>query len=434
MMKTLLLLLSTSLLAFSFSCSTVKNMTPTSEIKKEKTTFPRTDAFLKDLLTQHLQFFDTLLRNNSQWRIKIIYTQIDRTRSNKPQLKHWYYNIDPAAYIYPASTVKMPAAALALQRLNELAIPGLDRNTTMITEAAAPGQTAVYNDPNSSDGRPTVANYIKKIFLVSDNDAYNRLYEFLGQEYLNTSLHRMGYDSVQLRHRLSLPLTEEQNRLTNPVRFFDTAAKLLYEKPLLRSSLPFQPRRDLMGTGYMSNRKLVPQPFDFSGKNRFSLADLHSVLQTIIFPETVPASQRFNLATEDYKFLRTCMSMMPGESRFPQYDTSYTDAYVKFLLYGGSGSIDNASVRIFNKVGDAYGFLHDVAYVVDFEKGVEFMLSASIFCASNNIINYEGNYAYNTVGFPFLKRLGEVIYNHELQRKKKRAADLKAFKLDYTDF
>ncbi len=54
----------------------------------------------------------------------------------------------------------------------------------MITEAEDENQTRVYNDPTTEDGRPTVAHYIKKILLVSDNDAFNRLYEFLGQEYI----------------------------------------------------------------------------------------------------------------------------------------------------------------------------------------------------------------------------------------------------------
>ena len=51
----------------------------------------------------------------------------------------------------------------------------------MITEKGFSGQTAVYNDPTTPDGRPTIAHYMKKIFLVSDNDAFNRLYQFLGR-------------------------------------------------------------------------------------------------------------------------------------------------------------------------------------------------------------------------------------------------------------
>lgn len=157
---------------------------------------------------------------------------------------------------------------------------------------------------------------------------------------------------------------------------------------------------------------------------------MHSVLQSLIFPETVPEKLRFRLTEDDYRFLYKYMAMKPKESLFPQYDSSYNDAYVKFFLFGGSGRIDDPSLRIFNKVGDAYGFLTDVAYIVDSTNGVEFMLSASIYCNSDGIFN-DDKYDYENVGFPFLKHLGEVIYRHELQRKKKWLPDLSKFRFNY---
>ena len=153
-------------------------------------------------------------------------------KTGRPEFTDHYFNVNDSSYFYPASTVKLPVAILALQKLNELKITGLDKNSTMITEADHSGQTEVYNDPSSPDGRPTIEHYIKKILLVSDNDAFNRLYEFLGQEYINNTLHKMGYKEVQIIHRLDISLTEDENRHTNPVRFFDTSGKLIYEKPL----------------------------------------------------------------------------------------------------------------------------------------------------------------------------------------------------------
>lgn len=416
---------------FFTGCRTAQNTTIVYALKTGKSNFPKTDTLLSNLLSRYPQYFDSLLRQNDQWYIQIIYTQINRNKENKPLLSHYYFNVNPAQYFYPASTVKMPVAALALQKLNELKQQGLNKTTTMTTDAA-PGRVAVYNDPSSKDGRPTVANYVKKIFLVSDNEAYNRLYEFVGQEYANDKLHKMGYDSVQLLHRLQVNLTEEQNRTTNAVTFFDTAGKVIYQKTQLYSGLQYQQRQLSMGKGYMSNGKLVNAPFDFSQKSRFTLTDLHSVLQSIVFPETVPKSQRFNLTEDDYRFLYKYMSMMPRESRFPQYDSTYTDAYVKFFLFGGEGAIRDTSIRIFNKVGDAYGFLTDVAYVVNFSKGIEFMLSATIYCNSDGIFN-DDKYDYNNVGFPFFKHLGEVIYNYEYNRPKKHMPDLSRFTVDYGD-
>ncbi|SHF46435.1 serine hydrolase [Flavisolibacter ginsengisoli] len=404
-------------------------MTPSLEMKKDPGKL-LSYSFLKNLVRQASPHLDSLLQLKDQYHVKIIYTQVDRSASGKPRFTNYYYNADPNQYFYPASTVKMPVAFLALQKLNQLNQPGLDKQTTMITESAYAGQTQVYNDPSSADGRPTVAHYIKKIFLVSDNDAFNRLYEFLGQEYINESLHKMGYDSAQVLHRLDVSLTEDQNRATNPVKFYDTASHLIWEKPLLRSGMRYQTRNTLLGKGYMKGGKLINEPFDFSKKNRFTLIDLHSILMSVIFPEAMPKKQRFQLNNEDYAFLYKYMSMKPGESQFPQYDSSFNDAYSKLLLFGGKGKIEDPGIRIFNKEGDAYGFLTDVAYIVDLKNNVEFFLSANIYCNSDGIFN-DDHYDYESIGFPFLKELGQVIYQYELKRNRKHKASLDQFKITY---
>jgi hypothetical protein len=403
-------------------------MTPTTELKKLQRT-PPNSPLLTDILNQHPRYFDSLLKHNDVWQVKIVYTQVDRRANNRPVFTNYYFNIHPDNYFYPASTVKMPTAILALQKLNQLKLPGLDKNTTMITGAAYSRQDGVYNDPNSADGRPTVANYIRKIFLVSDNDAFNRLYEFLGQEYINNTLHNMGYDSAQIIHRLNIGRTEDENRHTNPVTFYDTSGKIVYQQPLVTSKLVYQPRKTFLGRGYMEGDKVVNQPFDFSKKNRFALVDLHSILQTVVLPEAVQKKQRFHLTKDDYQFLHRYMSMKPQESDFPQYDSSYNGAYSKFLMYGGKGDLE-PNIRIFNKEGDAYGFLTDVAYIVDYENDVEFFLSASIYCNSDGIFN-DDHYDYENIGLPFLKNLGQVIYEYETKRERKHKPDLSSFQFKY---
>ena len=426
-MKTLLTI---SVFAIILSgCFTRKySMTPTTELKKLQRT-PPNSPLLTDILNQHPRYFDSLLKHNDVWQVKIVYTQVDRRANNRPVFTNYYFNIHPDNYFYPASTVKMPTAILALQKLNQLKLPGLDKNTTMITGAAYSRQDGVYNDPNSADGRPTIANYIRKIFLVSDNDAFNRLYEFLGQEYINNTLHNMGYDSAQIIHRLNIGRTEDENRHTNPVTFYDTSGKIVYQQPLVTSKLVYQPRKTFLGKGYMEGDKVVNQPFDFSKKNRFALVDLHSILQTVVLPEAVQKKQRFHLTKDDYRFLHRYMSMKPQESDFPQYDSSYNGAYSKFLVYGGKGDLE-PNIRIFNKEGDAYGFLTDVAYIVDYENDVEFFLSASIYCNSDGIFN-DDHYDYESIGLPFLKNLGQVIYEYETKRERKHKPDLSSFQFKY---
>jgi beta-lactamase class A len=389
------------------------------------------DKLIEHILKAYPQYFDSILLKRKDLKIQIIYTAIDRNKNNKPSFTTHGFNVNADSYFYPASTVKMPVALLALQKLNELHIKGVDKNTSFITETAFEGETPVYNDPNSPDGRPTVANYVRKIFLVSDNDAYNRLYEFLGQEYINDHLHAKGYNSVCIVHRLEVSMNEEQHRNTNPVKFLDTACNVLYSQPLQRSNFVYPDRHDSVANAYYENGELINQPMNFSRKNKVSLQDLTNILKSILFPQEVDSNKRFNLTEDDYALVKKYMSQFPGETTFPQYDTTeFYDAYVKLLKYGsGKGTLPK-QIRIFNKEGDAYGFLTDVAYIADFEHNIEFMLSATIYCNSDGVMN-DDHYDYDTVGYPYLKHLGEVFYNYELQRKRKHTPDLSEFKITY---
>ncbi len=392
------------------------------------------DTFINNLLANYPYLFDAILSQKDELGIQIIYTQINRGKKEKDEVKFTDHTFNLGAdYFYPASTVKLPIAILALQKLNELKIPGLDKNTTMITGEDGEGQTEVLNDASAPDGRPTIAHYIKKILLVSDNDAFNRLYEFLGQEYINNALHRMGYHDVQIIHRLDVSLTEEQNRHTNPVTFIDTGSKMLYSKPAERSKLAYALRNTKSGNGYLKGGQLIKEPFDFSKKNLLPLIDLHKIVRSILFPESVPKNQQFNLTKEDYNFLRLYMSMMPQESRSPVYSsTEYWDTYVKFLFYGSEAGKANRDIRIFNKVGDAYGFLIDAAYIVDYKNGIEFMLSAVIYCNSDGIFN-DDKYDYDKVGLPFMKNLGKIVYDYERTRVRKNKQLFSPLSFNYTN-
>jgi len=375
------------------------------------------DSFLQALLAKYPELFGSILAQKEKSGVQIIYTQIDRGKRKKQQpafIEHTF-NLNPGNYFYPASTVKLPVAILALQKLNELKIKGLDRNTTMLTGAEGGRQTSVSKDSSAANGKPSIAQYIKKILLVSDNDAFNRLYEFLGQEYINNNLHRMGYRDVQIIHRLSLSMTDDENRFTNPVDFVDTEGRIIYSKPAEKSRLVYADRSVnrnsyLKGTGYMRGNELINEPFDFSTKNCLPLQDLHRMVQSIFFPESMPAAQRFYLAPDDYEFLRKYMSMRPGESVSPVYDPrEYGDNYVKMIYYGSAKTNPEPGIRIFNKTGTAYGYLTESCYFADFNLGIEFLLSAVIYCNSDGIFN-DDRYDYTTVGYPFLNDLGRVIY------------------------
>jgi hypothetical protein len=124
------------------------------------------------------------------------------------------------------------------------------------------------------------------------------------------------------------------------------------------------------------------------------------------------------------------MSMPPRESLEPAYPDREThpDGYVKFFLFGNTAAPIPEGIRVFNKVGQAYGYLIDNAYVVDFDAGVEFLLTAAIQVNRNRIYN-DDNYEYDEVGFPFLANLGRAVLQYERGRERPRRPDLSRFRV-----
>ena len=76
---------------------------------------PKTDPLLRQLFVVNTNgIFQKLIKDPGNYRLQIIYTQINRDKHNKPVFKNYYFNYDPKLYFNPASMVKMPLAFLLI--------------------------------------------------------------------------------------------------------------------------------------------------------------------------------------------------------------------------------------------------------------------------------------------------------------------------------
>ena len=393
---------------------------------------PITDSLLRQLLVKNKNIsFQRVLNDPATYRLQIIYTEINRDKHNRPSLKNYYYNYDPDLYFNPASTVKLPLALLSLDKLNNMKVSRVNMFTAMQFDSSYEKQVALYKDTSAQNQLPSIAQFIRKAFLVSDNDAYNRMYQFVGQQEINRKLHSKGYETVRITRQFK-GFTVEQNRHTNQLRFIDADGRLIYLQPSAynQDSFHFPSPIKIGKAHYDRNDSLVNEPIDFTYANYISLKDLQQMLQSVIFPSSVPKKQRFNLRKADYDFLYRYLSQFPSETNFPKYDTNkYYNSYVKFFFRGGSHDLPRG-VRVFNKVGWAYGFMTDVSYVADFTNNVEFMLAATAYVNSDDILN-DNKYDYEDIGYPFLYELGQTIYKYELSRPRRYKPDLSRLQIKY---
>ncbi len=381
---------------------------------------PNTNSPLLDSLLRADARLLPVVEHAAEYELQIIYTQIDRNEQGQPAFTEHTFRLDARQYFNPASLVKLPTVALALEKLNELQQPGLTRRSPMSTGTAFRCQTAApYSISADSDRVNTVGNYAKRMLLVSDNQAYNRLYEFLGQRPLNTRLAALGYPETRIVRRFA-PCDTAANRYTNPIEFRDPATGVVsYQQPAAVNSQPFNfpLGRITKGRAHQAGGRIVPGPYDFTTANYLPLASITTILRAVLFPEAVPAAQRFHLRPDDYAFLRYYLHQTPHGAGYSIYKpTRYFDAYKKYLYYGRQpNKAAEAGLRIYNIVGMSHGYLADVAYFADAIHQSEFMLSAVLYVNRNGTLN-DGTYEYESVGLPFLAALGRQIRHYEATR------------------
>ncbi|ERJ60524.1 hypothetical protein M472_17375 [Sphingobacterium paucimobilis HER1398] len=387
--------------------------------------------YLSSLLQKNPDLFGQILHHPTHNEVQILYTQIDRDKDNIPHFTSFGYRLDPTWYFYPASTVKLPTAIFALEKINELKIRGLGRDTPLQIDSAYDRQTSVYRDSSSENTLPSIAHYIKKVLLTSDNDGHNRLFEFVGRAEVNKKLKKHGAKYSRIVNRLAIGDKGIWAKHTNPFTFYKDDQIIYkqvaqydpqdYEMPWLKNTV--------QGIGYMNAvDELVHEPWSFEGLNVYALEDQQLILRKLLFPEAFPVKQRFSLTEDDYRFLYFYMSRGPQEVSYPKYNTNeFWPTYSKFVYFGRDKSVKSfQNIRSFNKYGDSYGYNIDNAYIVDFEKGIEFLVSVVVQSNENGIYN-DGIYEYETVTYPFLKNLGEILYQEELKRPRAIRPDLKRF-------
>lgn len=392
----------------------------------------RTDGLMLSIMGKNKDsLFQRVLEQRDVHKLQIIYTQIDRDADNVPTLTNHYFNVNPANYYNPASTVKLPTAIFTLEKLNRLDIPGVDMHTRVQFEKGEAKESAVFSDSTSRTGFPSMAHYIKKALLISENDPYNRFFQFVGPRTINRRFAEMELKSSRITSQF-LGLSVEENRHTNPVSFLDSKGKVLYTQPADYNEDPYVFATDgkVGKKHYNRQGELVDGPMDFTTANEHALEDLQKILQTLMFPISVPEAHRYDLRKADYDLLYRYLSQYPSETDYPKYDTEeYYDSYAKFFFRANSERMP-PNIRVFNKAGWTYGFLTDVAYIADFENKVEFMLTATIYANADDILN-DGKYDYETVGWPFLSQLGQTFYEYELGRERQYVPDLSRFEMPY---
>ncbi|MCB1008943.1 MAG: serine hydrolase [Acidobacteria bacterium] len=362
-------------------------------------------------------------------RIQVVLGWIEPGDAGRPVLRQAGFR-SGAEYSYPASSVKLFAAIAALERLETLrAETGLDLtlDTPLVYHPLFEGETLEADDPTHlAGGKITLRHEIRKLFLVSDNESFNKLYELVGPDGLAASLARAGLGDVRIVHRLSEARTPEENLRSPRIELVGDAFRYEIPERVAAAQPPPLPIPRLeVGTAYLAGDETIAGPMDFSAKNRFPIADLQRGLCKLARPDVdCGPGGSFELTDAHRAFLLETMSELPAQSTDPVFDaTEYPDAWGKHLLPGLERVVPRARFRIHNKTGGAYGFSTENSWVVDTATGRSFFLAATIYTNRDGVLN-DDRYEYDTEAYPFLERLGEAaglwFWAEEADQAKKR--------------
>lgn len=319
-------------------------------------------------------------------------------------------------YFYPASSIKLCGALAVLLQLgahNRAHGTAFGLDTELVVEPRFSGDVRVDRDDSNLDGgHLTLRHALRKLFLVSDNAAYNHCVELVGQRALNETMWQAGFTSARLRHRLAEARAPHEHGQTRPIRLRAGGDALLLPARDLGIDLDDNDAwRDLeIGTAHLRDGERIPQPMSFAHKNAISLRDLQDLLVEVVRPEIDTGKRGFpELTIEQRAFLVEMLGALPSESRNPRFDPERVpDHACKFVLRGVARVVPLPHLRVYDKIGRAYGFSIENAYVEDRRTGAGFFLALVLYTNPDGVLNDDA-YGYDEVAVPFLDDVGEAL-------------------------
>ncbi len=333
------------------------------------------------------------------YRIQILCQYRRRTKRWR---KH-SWQLQPERWFSTGSVAKLPIALLACERI---AAMGLDLGAQIGFIQPPIGGEWPDDEPDFESLRRSLT----RIFTISENPPFNRLYDFLGVDAIHDRFAGLGYPAARLISRMSAPVRDNTRTRAGQVQDGNGRVHAEFPERVGRvRRFPFADART--GSGFLRDDGILePGPHDFSAANFIALTDSQQMLKALIDSTSVPAHQRWAIPEAMRAELLRIMAMLPRESKDPVYpETEYPDGYARFFMLGDRRARKPDGLHLVGKVGDAYGFATDVECITADGSNVECLLSANVYVNADGILN-DDRYEYDTLGYPFLATLGRAVW------------------------
>lgn len=308
----------------------------------------------------------------------------------------------PRQWFAAASWVKLPLAGLLLEELDrrrlDLAVDGL-RLEIDGTAACAPLPTA-------QAGGWRLDALMQSMLVVSDNLAYNALYELLGSDAIHARLRELGFPEIRMATRLGCPQPRSPGKLAARLR--DATGAVVWESPAQpqESFQRFPHGNARAGRAWAEAGRVIPGAHDFSDSNFIPLADVHRM--TLAFGGGI--GLRFELSAGTRRWLAETLSLVPRQAAsLSAEQRALPDDQSKWLLPLDARGRFLPQLRIHSKNAQSYGWIGDSAFIADESAGRACALTVLVFVDRDGVLN-DGAYDYAGTGRPFLREVGSALW------------------------
>ena len=335
-----------------------------------------------ELVLKSDPYLKEIIKDKEDYEIQVMLTKVNHNNT-KIDFQNYQYQHDENQYFYPASTIKLPIVVLTLKKINELRSKGSD---ITLKSKIILNNVDNYSNFKLQDSITSFQNLIADIFLVSDNSASNILIDFIGYNYFNDEMQNAGFDRTYLNHKFNpdpyVNSTWQISDLDNNIISSINDNQKIIKADDKINGLDKGERRYFNG-------EILDESLNFSEKNRFSITDMHNLIKYVFYPEIFDKANTFNLNVEDYDFIRYWMSRFTYEDIGEKFigDEKFFETYNKFFIHGDEQSVSNEQIRVYNKIGQAYGTSIDNGLIKNYQNiNSDDFLSMISFSANRNFL------------------------------------------------
>lgn len=313
------------------------------------------------------------------------------------------FGLTPKRWFAAASFVKLPLAALLLEALEARGLlQELPRLQLRVDSAHACAPL-----PDAMAGGLPLLRLLRAMLIVSDNRAYNALYELLGSDAIHNRLRELDYPHIRVSSRLGCAGLRPGKLAAS----LSVGAAARWQSPAQPDEQPqaFPFASALKGRAWMENGKLIPGPRDFSTSNFMPLADVHRLMLELGSGQPPKTGPGFALSGTSRRLLADTLATLPRDCPDPAYaETDFPDDHGKWLLPLDSAHRLAPRWHVASKNAQSFGYIGDSAIVHDRVRQRAAAITAMLYVDRDGVLN-DGRYAYEEIGRPFLRELGPAL-------------------------